>query len=138
MEVSRRNFIKASTSAAIAGTALAIHSGDPQAAPSLVAQAGNPAPIGFDPASPSLKFDLVIAGGEVLDPSQKLRGKRDIGIKNGQIAAVAAKIPADRTIQRIDASGKLVTAGLIDLHRFAVSCRWLSSSSASEVAPSWR
>jgi dihydroorotase len=52
----------------------------------------------------------------VLDPSQRLRGKRDIGIKYGQIAAVAPSIPADRAVQRIEASGKLVTPGLIDLH----------------------
>ncbi len=116
MDLSRRNFIKLSTSAAVAGTALASQSGDAQAAPVLVAQAGKPAPTGFNPADPTLKFELVIAGGEVLDPSQNLRGRRDIGIKNGQIAAVAPSIPADRAVQRIDAAGKLVTPGLIDLH----------------------
>ena len=31
----------------------------------------------------------VIGGGNVLDPSQKLSGKLDVGIKNGQIAAIA-------------------------------------------------
>jgi dihydroorotase len=114
MGVSRRDFIKLSTSAAVAGGALGAGAGE--ATPMLVAQAGQPSPMGFDPADPSLKYELVIAGGEVLDPSQKLRAKRDIGIKNGQIAAVAASIPADRAVQRIDATGKLVTAGLIDLH----------------------
>jgi dihydroorotase len=112
MGVSRRDFIKLSTSAAVAGGAL----GAGEATPALVAQAGQPSPMGFDPADPSLKYELVIAGGEVLDPSQKLRARRDIGIKNGQIAAVAASIPADRAVQRIDAAGKLVTPGLIDLH----------------------
>src|SRR5689334_15240219 len=69
-----------------------------------VAQAtGAPAPRGFDPADPSLKYELVVANGDVLDPSQNLRGKRDIGIKNGQIAAIAPSIAADRTVQRIDA-----------------------------------
>jgi len=72
--------------------------------------------MGFDPSDPALKYELVIAGGEVLDPSQNLRGKRDIGIKYGQIAAIAPGIPADRAVQRIDAGGKLVTPGLIDLH----------------------
>src|SRR5471032_3237738 len=65
---------------------------------------------------PTEKFDLVIRGGDVLDPSQRLRGIRDIGIKNGIIEAVEASIPADRTLRNIDASGKLVTPGLIDLH----------------------
>src|SRR2546427_8369157 len=73
-------------------------------------------PMGFNPGDPSLKYDLVIAGGEVLDPSQNLRGKRDVGIKYGQIAAIAPGIPADRAVQRIDAGGKLVTPGLVDLH----------------------
>ena len=37
---------------------------------------------------PADKFDLVIKGGDVLDPSQSLRGKRDIGIRWGAIAAI--------------------------------------------------
>ena len=37
---------------------------------------------------PNDKFDLVIKGGEVLDPSQSLRAKRDIGIRWGVIEAV--------------------------------------------------
>src|SRR5436305_9952422 len=65
---------------------------------------------------PNDKFDLVIKGGDVLDPSQSLRGKRDIGIRWGTIEAVEAEIPAARALKTIDASGKLVTPGLIDLH----------------------
>src|SRR5436309_9294818 len=65
---------------------------------------------------PSDKFDLVIKGGDVLDPSQSLRGKRDIGIRWGVIEAVENDIPAARAAKTIDASGRLVTPGLIDLH----------------------
>src|SRR5712691_627990 len=65
---------------------------------------------------PDDKFDLVIKGGDVLDPSQALRGKRDIGIRYGLIEAVGADIPAERALRVLDASGKLVTPGLIDLH----------------------
>jgi dihydroorotase len=65
---------------------------------------------------PNDKFDLLIKGGEVLDPSQKLRAKRDIGIRYGAIEAVAADIPAERALRVLNASGKLVTPGLIDLH----------------------
>src|ERR1700759_271927 len=65
---------------------------------------------------PNDKFDLVIKGGDVLDPSQSLRGKRDIGIRWGVIEAVENDIPAARAAKTIDASGKLVTPGLIDLH----------------------
>ncbi|MBN8944237.1 MAG: amidohydrolase/deacetylase family metallohydrolase [Rhizobiales bacterium] len=65
---------------------------------------------------PNDKFDLVIKGGEVIDPSRSLRGKRDIGIRFGVIEAVETEIPAARTSRMIDASGKLVTPGLVDLH----------------------
>src|SRR5215510_16540287 len=120
MGVSRRDFI-VSTSAAAAATLAAPPSVvDARSNPLLVAQAGAPAPHGFDPQDKALKYDLVIANGEVLDPSQKLRGKRDLGIKHGQIAAVETSIPAARSGQRIDAAGKLVTPGLVDLHTHLV------------------
>ena len=65
---------------------------------------------------PNDKFDLVIKGGEVLDPSQKLRARRDVGIRFGLVEAVEADIPAERALRVLDAKGKLVTPGLIDLH----------------------
>ena len=120
VDLSRRHFLTLSASAAAAGGALAgqgdAHGAAAAGAPLLVAQAGAPAPLGFNPADPALKYELVIANGDVVDPVQKTRAKRDIGIRFGQIAAVAASIPADRAVQRIDAAGKLVTPGLIDLH----------------------
>src|SRR5262249_56662121 len=76
----------------------------------------------FALASPALaamgpgdKFDLVVKNGDVLDPSQSLRGKRDIGIRYGVIEALEADIPADRALRVLDAGGKLVTPGLVDL-----------------------
>jgi len=65
---------------------------------------------------PNDKFDLVIKGGEVLDPSQSLRGKRDVGIRWGVVEALDAEIPAVRATKTIDATGKLVLPGLVDLH----------------------
>src|SRR5205809_2492689 len=65
---------------------------------------------------PNDKFDLVVKGGDVLDPSQNLRGKRDIGIRYGLIEALEADIPAARAERVLNADGKLVTPGLIDLH----------------------
>jgi dihydroorotase len=62
------------------------------------------------------KFDLVIKGGEVLDPSQKLRAKRDVGIRNAVIAALEPEIPDARAKQTLDAKGKLVLPGLVDMH----------------------
>src|SRR5262252_6438496 len=66
--------------------------------------------------APDDKFDLVVKGGDVLDPSQNLRGRRDIGIRFGAIEAVEPDIPADKALRVLNASGKLLTPGLIDLH----------------------
>ena len=52
----------------------------------------------------------------MLDPSQSLRGRRDIGIRYGIIEALEPEIPAPRGLRVLDASGKLVTPGLVDLH----------------------
>ncbi|HEY1545944.1 MAG TPA: amidohydrolase/deacetylase family metallohydrolase [Xanthobacteraceae bacterium] len=60
-------------------------------------------------------YDLVIKGGRVIDPSVGLDAVRDVAISRGKIAAVAASIAGDAG-DTIDASGKVVTAGLIDIH----------------------
>lgn len=65
---------------------------------------------------PNDKFDLLIRNANVVDPSQNLSGKRDIGIRFGRIEALEASIPADRGLRVMDAGNKLVTPGLIDLH----------------------
>src|SRR2546425_1913504 len=65
---------------------------------------------------PDDKFDLVIKGGELLDPGQKLRARRDIGIRAGRIEAIEADIPVTRASRLLDASGRLVLPGLVDLH----------------------
>ena len=65
---------------------------------------------------PGDKFDLVIKGGDVLDPSQGLRGKMDIGMRYGRIEALEADIPAARANRVMNAAGRLVVPGLIDLH----------------------
>ncbi len=65
---------------------------------------------------PNDKFDLLVRNANVLDPSQKLSGKRDIGIRYGVIEAMEASIAPERGSRVMDAAGKLVTPGLIDLH----------------------
>ncbi|WP_342712652.1 amidohydrolase/deacetylase family metallohydrolase [Bradyrhizobium sp. B124] len=93
-EFSRRDFLKGTGSAAAAVIA-------------------GPAAAAMGPDD---KFDLVIKNGDVIDPSQSLRGKRDIGIRWGLIEAIEDEIPAARAAKTIDASGKLVMPGLVDLH----------------------
>ncbi len=100
MDVSRRDFLASGTLAA--GASLA---GTPTAAALVMLAQAGPAPRGFNPADPALMYDLVIANADVLDPSQTLRGRRDIGIKHGQIAVLSSTlIPADRATQRYDAA----------------------------------
>lgn len=66
--------------------------------------------------APTDKFDLLIRNANVLDPSQGLSGQRDIGIRFGLIEAIEPVIAADRAQRVMDAGGRLVTPGLIDLH----------------------
>ena len=85
--------------------------------------------------SPNDKFDLLIKGGDVLDPSQRLRGVRDIGIRNGIIEAVQADIPAERALKVLNASGRIVTPGLVDLHAHAFPYGSAIGIPADELVP---
>jgi dihydroorotase len=68
--------------------------------------------------SAAAKFDLIVKGGRVIDPSHKLNAIGDVAIADGRIAAIEAHIPAEG-VQIIDAQGKLVVPGLIDIHTHA-------------------
>jgi dihydroorotase len=61
-------------------------------------------------------FDLLIKGGEVVDPGAGYQGVMDIAIKKDRIAAVDVNIPEESAFQVIDAKGQFVTPGLIDMH----------------------
>lgn len=63
-----------------------------------------------------MHFDLLIKGGEVVDPGAGYSGLLDIAIKRDRIAAVEANIPAESAFRIIDAGGQFVTPGLVDLH----------------------
>ncbi|MEO6408709.1 MAG: hypothetical protein ABIO45_08135 [Burkholderiaceae bacterium] len=61
---------------------------------------------------PNDKFDLLIRNCNVLDPSPRLSGMRDIGIRFGTIETIAPSTPVDRSQRVKEAGGKLVTPGL--------------------------
>jgi dihydroorotase len=61
-------------------------------------------------------FDLLIKGGEVVDPGGGQSGRLDVAIKRNRVAAVDRDIPAESATRVIDAAGQYVTPGLIDLH----------------------
>jgi dihydroorotase len=61
-------------------------------------------------------YDLVLKGGHLIDPKNGISATRDVAIKDGRIAAVAAAIDASRAKQVVDAKGLYVTPGLVDIH----------------------
>jgi dihydroorotase len=66
-------------------------------------------------AAQASKYDLLIRGGRVIDPSVRLDAVRDVAIAGGRIAAVEPSISVGAA-ETIDARGKLVVPGLIDIH----------------------
>jgi dihydroorotase len=64
-------------------------------------------------------YDLIVKGGRVIDPSLGIDAMRDVAIAGGRIAAVEASIAAESAPDIIDARGKLVVPGLIDIHTHA-------------------
>ena len=63
-----------------------------------------------------MQYDLLLTGGEVLDPAAGLRGRMDVGIAGGKIVEVGPFLPYEQARRTISAKGRLVTPGLVDLH----------------------
>ena len=91
----RRKFLKSSLHAALGSAAFTL--------PSIYRQ------------SHAQSVDLIIRGGRVIDPSVHLDAIRDIAISGGRILAVEPTINANAD-EEMDASGKLVVPGLLDIH----------------------
>ena len=67
-------------------------------------------------AATRASYDLLIAGGRVIDPGQNLSAVRDVAILHGRVARIAENIPHTQARSVFDATDKIVTPGLIDLH----------------------
>ncbi|QWV91795.1 dihydroorotase [Geomonas oryzisoli] len=61
-------------------------------------------------------MNLLIKGGRVIDPSQGIDETMDVLIADGVVLELGQGIAAPEGTQTIDASGLLVTPGLIDMH----------------------
>ena len=61
-------------------------------------------------------MDLILKGGRVVDPSQQLDGRFDVGFAAGRVASVAPSLNVPAGCEVRDVSGLIVTPGLIDMH----------------------
>ena len=65
-------------------------------------------------------FDLVIRGGEIIDGTGSRRYRADVAVRDGVIAEIGM-LSNSHAHQVVDAAGKLVVPGFIDLHSHAES-----------------
>ena len=59
---------------------------------------------------------LLLVGGRVIDPASRFDAIADVLIQDGKISAVGPKLSAPAGIEIFEATGKIVSPGLIDLH----------------------
>jgi N-acyl-D-aspartate/D-glutamate deacylase len=76
---------------------------------------------GGSSAKPQQEFDVVIANGRVMDPESGMDAVRNVGIRDGKIAAISSSPLTGKTT--IDAKGLVVAPGFIDLHEHGVEPR---------------
>src|SRR3989454_2171815 len=61
---------------------------------------------------------LLLTGGRVIDPANRLDGPAEVLLRDGKVAAVGPNLArqASAETQRLDVTGRVVCPGLIDLH----------------------
>ena len=72
--------------------------------------------VGAPMPANTLPYDLLLKGGHLLDDKNKIDAMRDVGIKDGKIAAVGENLSTKDALKTIDVNGMYVSPGLIDLH----------------------
>ncbi len=77
------------------------------------------------------RFDVLLKGATVIDPSQGLHGELDLAVRGGRIAKIAEGIPESEASTSFALRGKIVTPGLIDAH-----CHPVLGLTDHSVAPS--
>lgn len=61
-------------------------------------------------------YDLLVKNGHLIDPLNRIDGKRDVAIAGGKVAAVEPDIDPALAQKVVDATGLYVTPGIIDIH----------------------
>ncbi len=67
-------------------------------------------------AAAQTSYDILLKGGHLIDPRNDINAARDVAVKDGKVARVAANIPESEAEKVVDISGLYVTPGLIDIH----------------------
>jgi len=68
------------------------------------------------PRAAAARYDLVVKGGRVIDPAGRVDRVADVAIEGGRIRAIESNVAAADAAEILDARGKIVTPGLIDIH----------------------
>ena len=63
-----------------------------------------------------MTYDLILRGGRIIDPSQRLDAVLDVGFSDGKVAKVGRQLQGDQRTDVRQLHGLIVTPGLIDLH----------------------
>ncbi len=91
--------------------------------------------LGFAGLTLAQEYDLLFKGGHVIDPKNRISGRRDVAVKDGKIAAVEANIPAQKALKTIDVSDLYVTPGLVDIHVHVFAGTGTEYTGPSSVRP---
>lgn len=76
--------------------------------------------------TPAKRYELLLKGGRVIDPSTAFDAVADVALMGGKIAAIAPDIDAREADRMVPVTGQIVTPGLVDLHThgFAGVSHW--------------
>ncbi len=84
-------------------------------------------------------FDVVLKGGRVIDPANQIDQVMDVAITGDKIASIKKDIPQNDAKKVVDASGLIVTPGLIDIHvhvgHGGAPLDWFSPTGRTHTAP---
>ena len=85
------------------------------------------------------RYDLLLTGGHVIDPANRIDAILDVAVSGGKIAAVESNIPASMAGKVVDVTGLYVTPGLVDIHvhvgNGGAPLDWFTPSARAHIAP---